>query len=225
MQVTAFMAFLAMDTVRMQRGLADCVPCLEVHTPEVQSPPLRDFEVSESEPHSPLSNDDSMVSRFRQETDHTWLQCYMHNVHAPILARPITKLCVVVAFTLLALTSLTLMQRMEVGLDLAVALPSDSYLQRYYRCASYRADSDSSSRHMPNTCLNSRLSARLGPCSGQEKGVGGLHLRRHFSLANVRCASLFAPRFSGPGLPCSKLLYVCIYICSFYKTTASTCLV
>ena len=54
----------------------------------------------------------------------------MREVHAPALRRPATKAAVLAAFLGLFLLSCACLPRLERGLDHAVALPRDSYLQQ-----------------------------------------------------------------------------------------------
>jgi hypothetical protein len=54
-------------------------------------------------------------------------------VHIPLLRPRWAKLAVLLAFTTSAFLAASAAHRLEVGLDQAVALPRDSYLQQYYR--------------------------------------------------------------------------------------------
>lgn len=61
------------------------------------------------------------------------LQAYMERVHAPLLMRPAVQAGVAVVFITALFLSAAAIPRLEVGLDQAVALPRDSYLQGYYK--------------------------------------------------------------------------------------------
>eukprot|EP00879_Flechtneria_rotunda_P012269 GHRR01012815.1.p1 GENE.GHRR01012815.1~~GHRR01012815.1.p1 ORF type:complete len:1130 (+),score=344.72 GHRR01012815.1:967-4356(+) len=61
------------------------------------------------------------------------LQAYMERVHAPLLMNPLVQLVVVAVFITGLFVAAALIPRLSVGLDQAVALPRDSYLQTYYR--------------------------------------------------------------------------------------------
>jgi Niemann-Pick C1 protein len=59
-------------------------------------------------------------------------QLYIEKLHVPALRQRWSKLLVLLAFTTSAFLSLAALPRVQVGLDQAVALPRDSYLQAYY---------------------------------------------------------------------------------------------
>ncbi|KXZ53205.1 hypothetical protein GPECTOR_7g1098 [Gonium pectorale] len=61
------------------------------------------------------------------------LQAYFERIHAPALARPAVQYAVLVLFMSTLLASIAALPYLQVGLDQAVALPRDSYLQPYYR--------------------------------------------------------------------------------------------
>jgi Niemann-Pick C1 protein len=61
------------------------------------------------------------------------LQTYMERLHAPLLMKPLVQVLVLALFTTSLFVSLAVIPRLSVGLDQAVALPRDSYLQNYYR--------------------------------------------------------------------------------------------
>ncbi|KAF8057679.1 NPC1 [Scenedesmus sp. PABB004] len=61
------------------------------------------------------------------------LQAYMERVHAPLLMKPLAQVAVLAVFVTGLFLSAALIPRLSVGLDQAVALPRDSYLQPYYR--------------------------------------------------------------------------------------------
>lgn len=60
-------------------------------------------------------------------------QAYMTHVHAPLLSRPLVQLLVILTFITTLTLSLMALPSLSVGLDQAVALPRDSFLQHYFR--------------------------------------------------------------------------------------------
>lgn len=155
LQVTAFVALLTMDAARMRRGAADCCPCfLTPPSPPAPHAPSLQFEVTDSEPHSPASEREWGADAERTEAARTWLQRYMARTHAPFLARPAVKVAVLASCLAAVLASLSLVQRVGIGLDLSVALPRDSYLQRYYRCG--QALGSGVSRRCERSCATLR---------------------------------------------------------------------
>jgi Niemann-Pick C1 protein len=60
------------------------------------------------------------------------LQTYMERLHAPLLMKPLVQVLVLALFISSLFVSLAVIPRLSVGLDQAVALPRDSYLQTYY---------------------------------------------------------------------------------------------
>eukprot|EP00878_Enallax_costatus_P015127 GHUV01015839.1.p1 GENE.GHUV01015839.1~~GHUV01015839.1.p1 ORF type:complete len:1041 (+),score=174.75 GHUV01015839.1:474-3596(+) len=60
------------------------------------------------------------------------LQAYMERVHAPLLMQPLVQVLVIAVFVTGLFVAGALIPRLSVGLDQAVALPRDSYMQEYY---------------------------------------------------------------------------------------------
>ena len=57
----------------------------------------------------------------------------MERFHVPLLSLPLVQAVVLLAFLASALASVALLPYLRLGLDQAVALPADSYLQAYFR--------------------------------------------------------------------------------------------
>jgi hypothetical protein len=55
-------------------------------------------------------------------------------LHEHVLSRPLGKLLILGCCIIGSMLSLSGIARVSIGLDQAVALPEDSYLQAYYRC-------------------------------------------------------------------------------------------
>lgn len=113
LQVTAFVALVTYDAIRTKEKRVDCFPCISV--------PLDD-EVQDGS--------DGEYSRVQPEQG--WLVRYMKNCHAPALSQPAVKALVLAFFSALLLAGISLSARLSPGLDQKVALPRDSYLQRYF---------------------------------------------------------------------------------------------
>ncbi|EFN58463.1 hypothetical protein CHLNCDRAFT_6284, partial [Chlorella variabilis] len=112
LQVTAFVALLALDARRLEQGRYDCMPWVR------------------------WGRGGQALWSWRYDTRYVGvssaLRSYMRRVHAPLLARPAVKAAVLALFGGMFLLSCALLPRLERGLDQSVALPRDSYLQRYY---------------------------------------------------------------------------------------------
>lgn len=61
------------------------------------------------------------------------LQAYMNRLHIPVVMNRGVQLMVLFIFVTATFLSLALIPRLSVGLDQAVALPRDSYLQKYFQ--------------------------------------------------------------------------------------------
>eukprot|EP00887_Chlorella_sp_A99_P002624 scaffold6.g2624.t1 len=165
LQVTAFVALLALDTARVAGGRLDCLPWRRVG--RAHGAPLYGSELGElTEGLQEESQEGEEYGELEATYGHgysqsgggagagsAWwggageaggapagrigvaqaLQWYMRRVHAPLLRRPAAKAAVLAAFAGLFLVCAAALPRLERGLDQAVALPRDSYLQQYYR--------------------------------------------------------------------------------------------
>ncbi|XP_047170298.1 LOW QUALITY PROTEIN: NPC intracellular cholesterol transporter 1 [Vigna umbellata] len=108
LQITAFVALVALDFVRAKDNRIDCFPCIKLNRSSVEE------------------NEGN-----RQERDGllTW---YMKEVHAPFLGLRVVKILVIAIFLGFTLASIALCTRIEPGLEQQIALPRDSYLQGYF---------------------------------------------------------------------------------------------
>ncbi|SPO44003.1 related to NCR1 - transmembrane glycoprotein, involved in sphingolipid metabolism [Moesziomyces antarcticus] len=111
MHCTVFIAAMALDAHRVEGGRVDCLPCLKA--PHQQS-------------HARAS-DHIVAAPSEAGLDH-----FIRYRFAPSLLRPWTKRFVVVAFGAIAVMSAIGIQRIEMGLDQRLALPSKSYLRPYF---------------------------------------------------------------------------------------------
>ncbi|TPX31091.1 hypothetical protein SmJEL517_g05502 [Synchytrium microbalum] len=102
LQVTAFVALMALDAKRMESNRVDCFPCIRMPTPQTPQP------------------------------TESFLQMLMAKYYSPFLLHPVTKLLVVLAFFGSFLIFLSAALRVELGLDQRIALPRDSYLINYF---------------------------------------------------------------------------------------------
>ena len=83
-----------------------------------------------------LAQDLQTASAMQRSPAHpSLLRGTLTTLHERVLTPPRGKLAVLLATLLAALLSLSAAGRISVGLDQSVALPRDSYLQSYYRCA------------------------------------------------------------------------------------------
>ncbi|KAK3038828.1 hypothetical protein RJ639_028550 [Escallonia herrerae] len=108
LQVTAFVALIALDFLRAEDHRVDCLPCIKI------SGSYTDSEKGSSQKKPGL------------------LARYMKEVHAPVLGLWGVKLVVICVFSAFALASIALCTRIEPGLEQQIVLPRDSYLQGYF---------------------------------------------------------------------------------------------
>lgn len=106
LQVTMFVATLALNQKRVEAGRADCVPCVRVR------PPIGLYEDNAPE-------DDS-------------LQRFIRRTYAPALLGNKTKAVITVIFLGLFTAGLALLPSIQLGLDQRIAIPSESYLISYF---------------------------------------------------------------------------------------------
>ncbi|XP_044489407.1 NPC intracellular cholesterol transporter 1 [Mangifera indica] len=108
LQVTAFVALIVFDCLRVEDGRIDCFPCIKIHSTSGES----DEGIN---PRAP-----GLLARFMKE------------VHAPFLEFWGVKMIVVAVFLAFTLTGIALSTRLEAGLEQQIVLPRDSYLQGYF---------------------------------------------------------------------------------------------
>ncbi|KAJ9512509.1 hypothetical protein QJQ45_018994, partial [Haematococcus lacustris] len=144
LQVTVFVSCLALDAHRVEQHRVDCAPCIFIRPRAQPLHATRSYGGYEagSEDAPPHLHELVMCASPPESTLQRWLHGYMHRLHIPALARRTVQAWLLAAFATswvsggerrgLALSLLAL-PRLSVGLDQAVALPSDSYLQPYFR--------------------------------------------------------------------------------------------
>ncbi|KAJ0426564.1 patched family-domain-containing protein [Aspergillus carlsbadensis] len=111
LQVTMFISVLALNQKRVESLRADCIPCLTVR-----------------KAHSGMSEDRG----FDDQDGESALQKLIRKVYAPRLLNRRFKVLVVVIFLGILTAGLALIPEVALGLDQRIALPSDSYLIRYF---------------------------------------------------------------------------------------------
>lgn len=128
------MSLLTLDSMRMEAGRADCFPWQELTVPDASPAPLT-FELEAPPADSNLHGYHHRAHpRSVIGAKATIMQRAMQRLHGK-LAVPAVKLAVLLAVVVGCMSSLSALQRIEIGLDQRVALPRDSYLQTYYRYA------------------------------------------------------------------------------------------
>lgn len=142
LQITAFVAFLTLDCQRMERGYADVVPCLQL-LPPINESDVPNYQVEgesgdEEQMDSPTYEDDIVLAAKRSGESRTGVQAVISGalgwLHSTVLSTERGKLAVLVLAVLFNAAALVSLSHISIGLDQQVALPRDSYLQRYYRC-------------------------------------------------------------------------------------------
>ena len=108
LQVTMFIATLALNQRRVESGMADCIPCLRVR------PPMGLYDDNSVDP------EDSILQRFIRRT------------YTPTLLGNKAKTLVAVGFLGLFTVGLALLPSIKLGLDQRIAIPTGSYLIDYF---------------------------------------------------------------------------------------------
>lgn len=145
LQITAFVAFLALDCQRMERGYADIVPCLQLVPPAIDLD-VPDYQVEETsgdeaQIDSPAYEDDVVFAARRSGGSRTGVQAVLSGalgwLHRRVLSTDRGKLTILALTILYNAAALVSLSHISIGLDQQVALPRDSYLQQYYRCETH----------------------------------------------------------------------------------------
>ena len=111
LQVTMFVAVLALNQRRVENGRADCFPCLQVRQADAQA---------------------SQNAGAYGYDDEGPLQRFIRKVYAPFLLDRVVKVCIVVIFLAIFAAGLALIPEIELGLDQRIALPRESYLIPFF---------------------------------------------------------------------------------------------
>ncbi|OKL61038.1 hypothetical protein UA08_03281 [Talaromyces atroroseus] len=112
LQVTMFIAVLALNQRRVESLRADCFPCLTVR--RATSAGFQDS----------VAYDDM--------AGESWLQKFIRRIYAPALLDRRAKAAVIVVFLGVFTAGLALIPEVQLGLDQRIALPRDSYLIQYF---------------------------------------------------------------------------------------------
>ncbi|KAL2092502.1 hypothetical protein ACEWY4_012300 [Coilia grayii] len=103
LQMTAFVALLALDARRQEANRCEVVCCVKVSKPRSNEP------------------------------KQGFLLPLMRQYYAPVLLHPVTRIVVMVVFLFMFCFSIYLMFHVKVGLDQELSMPSDSYMLDYFK--------------------------------------------------------------------------------------------
>ncbi|KAI9759570.1 MAG: hypothetical protein M4579_002236 [Chaenotheca gracillima] len=112
LQVTMFVSVLALNQARVESSRADCFPCIKIKRAN-------------------MGNGDSAY-RSIQAGSESGLQKFIRKTYAPALLERKVKVGVLVVFLGLFTAGISLIPKVQLGLDQRIALPSDSYLIQYF---------------------------------------------------------------------------------------------
>jgi Niemann-Pick C1 protein len=111
LQVTMFVAVLALNQRRVEAGRADCIPCIKIKRAET-------------------STAGSGIGPAYEEEGS--LQKFIRRVYAPALLGKKAKVVIITIFLGIFTAGLALLPKVQLGLDQRIALPSDSHLIPYF---------------------------------------------------------------------------------------------
>jgi Niemann-Pick C1 protein len=111
LQITMFVSVLALNQRRVESLRADCFPCVTVRGANSTDMPGGHFFGSDEE---------------------GWLQRFIRKVYAPKLLDKKIKTLVVTFFVTLFAVGISLIPKVELGLDQRIAIPDDSYMIQYF---------------------------------------------------------------------------------------------
>ncbi|KAL1306209.1 hypothetical protein AAFC00_004306 [Neodothiora populina] len=114
LQITMFISVLALNQRRVEAGRADCFPCVKVGA---------------NRRTSMLGDGFSVMSGVEEEGS---LQRFIRVTYAPALLGKKTKTAIMTVFLGLFTAGIALLPHVELGLDQRIAIPSDSYLIKYF---------------------------------------------------------------------------------------------
>lgn len=115
LQITMFVAVLALNQQRVEAGRADCVPCLKL-TRGVDSAMPNGYGGA---PFSGV-DEEGTLARFIRKT------------YAPAILGNKAKVAIITVFLAFFTAGLALLPELELGLDQRIAIPTDSYLIDYF---------------------------------------------------------------------------------------------
>ncbi len=111
LQVTMFISVLALNQRRVESLRADCFPCVTVRGANSTGMPGGHFFGSDEE---------------------GWLQRFIRKVYAPKLLDKKVKTLVLTFFITLFAAGISLIPKVQLGLDQRIAIPEDSYMIQYF---------------------------------------------------------------------------------------------
>ena len=111
LQVTMFVAVLALNERRVEASRADCVPCIQVKRGD-----------------GTLVNADIMYGGGEEGV----VEHFVRRIYAPAILNRKVKVGIVATFLGVFMAGLALLPKVQLGLDQRIAIPSDSYLISYF---------------------------------------------------------------------------------------------
>ncbi|XP_076845060.1 NPC1-like intracellular cholesterol transporter 1 [Brachyhypopomus gauderio] len=102
LQMTAFVALLSLDARRQDANRCEMLCCCSVKTPRPSKP------------------------------SQGFLLPFMEKYYAPVLLHPVSRIVVMLLFLFMLCASIFLMFNVKVGLDQELAMPTDSYMLKYF---------------------------------------------------------------------------------------------
>lgn len=115
LQVTMFVSILALNQRRVEDGRLDCIPCLKVQSGHGH--------------HMPNGYGGSPFSGIEEEG---FLSKFIRKHYAPAILGQKAKVAIMTLFVGLFAAGVALLPIVELGLDQRIAIPSDSYLIKYF---------------------------------------------------------------------------------------------
>ncbi|KAF0464950.1 multidrug efflux transporter AcrB transmembrane domain-containing protein [Gigaspora margarita] len=148
LQVTVFVAFLSLDAKRQEDDRMDCFPCIK-------------------------------VERASERVDREGiLQKWMRKYYAQFILHQNVKIAIIAFFVGVFMIGLSLVPKVELGLDQRIALPSDSYLIDYFN------DLDNYFRVGPPVYFVAK-GVNVTESEGQRALCGRFSTCEQFSLSNI----------------------------------------
>jgi Niemann-Pick C1 protein len=114
LQITMFVAVLAVNQRRVEAGRLDCVPCIKVQR-ELQ--------------HMPNGYGGAPFSGTDEEG---WLSSFIRRYYAPAILANKARVIILTVFIGFFAAGIALLPEVELGLDQRIAIPTDSYLYNYF---------------------------------------------------------------------------------------------
>ncbi|QPG73197.1 hypothetical protein FOA43_000504 [Brettanomyces nanus] len=128
LQLTAFVAVLALDQKRLEEGRLDLLPFIQIREGLISLP--EDSEAGNSAAHE--ANLSELLSGTSSASGDGWFGNLIKKHLAPWLFRPTVKKGVLIFFITWLGISLSLLPKIELGLDQRLAMPADSHLVGYF---------------------------------------------------------------------------------------------